>query len=461
MSFPDVAPPHDCPLPEANRRKAAWWSWPLVVFALLPFNWFFEKAGEGASPAGGEIAVSGSADLALLKLQSQVVIASSKLDPGASEEALESLSTGIEGDRAIASLALLEAFVAPDSPRASETLGRFSKGVSRDLEESARLAVREGIDEAGRDRLRVHVGWFADLARGPELSPPPREGSIRAKSFLALTVLGLVVTAAVVGILGGAVLLVLHWRHVRLGRNANAFDPESGRTGVFLECFALYLGIMTLGSLVGGFLNVWGGIGCSILAVAFPLVWPRMRGLTWGEFRTSVGLHQGRGWGREIGAGVIGYLGVLAIASIGIALTLALTLVADFMDAPGSAGGGNPGSSGPEVHPVFGWLYEGSFWERFACLVLAAGFAPFFEELFFRGALYRHLRGRFRFLASALISSVIFAALHPQGYFAIPALAGIGVGFSLLREWRDSLVAPMVAHAINNGCLVGMFWILL
>jgi membrane protease YdiL (CAAX protease family) len=56
---------------------------------------------------------------------------------------------------------------------------------------------------------------------------------------------------------------------------------------------------------------------------------------------------------------------------------------------------------------------------------------------------------------------LIFAALHPQGFLAIPALASIGMGFSLLREWRDSLIAPMVAHAINNGILVGMLWLIL
>jgi membrane protease YdiL (CAAX protease family) len=107
---------------------------------------------------------------------------------------------------------------------------------------------------------------------------------------------------------------------------------------------------------------------------------------------------------------------------------------------------------------VVGWIYEGDLWVRLACFGLAAGFAPLFEELFFRGALQRYFRGRLQFLASALLTGLIFAALHPQGVFAIPALAGIGVGFSLLREWRDSLIAPMTAHAINNGCLVGMLW---
>jgi membrane protease YdiL (CAAX protease family) len=66
------------------------------------------------------------------------------------------------------------------------------------------------------------------------------------------------------------------------------------------------------------------------------------------------------------------------------------------------------------------------------------------------------LRGKYRFLFSAILTGVIFASLHPQGWMAIPALTAIGVGFSILREWRDSLIAPMVAHAINNGVLVGM-----
>ncbi|MDA8908926.1 CPBP family intramembrane metalloprotease, partial [bacterium] len=99
--------------------------------------------------------------------------------------------------------------------------------------------------------------------------------------------------------------------------------------------------------------------------------------------------------------------------------------------------------------------------ERLLCFFLAAVFAPVFEELFFRGALHRWLRGRFGFLVSALLTGAIFAALHPQGWLGIPALAAIGVGFSLLRESRDSLIAPMVAHAINNGVLVTMLCIAL
>ena len=50
----------------------------------------------------------------------------------------------------------------------------------------------------------------------------------------------------------------------------------------------------------------------------------------------------------------------------------------------------------------------------------------------------------------------IFAVIHPQGLLAVPALTAMGFGFALLREWRDSLIAPMVAHALNNGMIVAM-----
>jgi membrane protease YdiL (CAAX protease family) len=38
----------------------------------------------------------------------------------------------------------------------------------------------------------------------------------------------------------------------------------------------------------------------------------------------------------------------------------------------------------------------------------------------------------------------------------IPALAGLGMTLSWIREWRGSLIAPMTAHAINNGVMLAM-----
>jgi len=428
-------------------RKAAWWSWPLIAFALFPFSWFDQGPAPGVeSPAP----THNPSDLAILKMQGQVVIATFRLNPVAAKEALEDLSELAGDDHSVAALALLECFVQPDSPRVEPLLQRFSKGVPDDLAIATEAAVSDGIDATMREDLRDHLGWFADLARGPGLAAPPQDEAIRVRSLVVMGAMGLVFTAGMFGILVGGVLLFLHLRRLKEGKTVNAFVPGRGPAGVLLECFALYLGIMTVGALVAAYLYEPLGIISYIAAVIIPLLWPRVRGVSMADFNAAIGFHRGKGWGKEIAAGAVGYLGVLAIASIGVSLMLLLTLVGGWFQE------GEPVS--PQAHPVVGWMYYGDFWTKLACLGLAAGFAPIFEEIFFRGALQRYFRGRFRFFASALLTGVIFAALHPQGFFAIPALASIGIGFSLLREWRDSLVAPMVAHAINNGALVLMLW---
>jgi len=82
--------------------------------------------------------------------------------------------------------------------------------------------------------------------------------------------------------------------------------------------------------------------------------------------------------------------------------------------------------------------------------------APFAEELFFRGFLYRGLRRRFSMWPAALISGAIFGLAHyqsPSYLLLIPGLALVGVSLALLLEWRQSLLATMAAHATFN--LVG------
>lgn len=451
-----IAPAPVAPPPSTEPRKPGWWAWPLVVLCLVPVE---RVAGRFAGDAPERIeaaAETETGDLALLKLQSQVVIATGRLDPGAAEEARDDLFGAVRGDRAFAALALLEEFVEPGSGRAEKALDRLSDRAPAEFADLVRRAARDGVDEEDRAELRRRLGWFAGLARGPGRAPPPAEREIRSRSSLVLMTMGLAITGAILALLCGAGLLVLHLRRVQGGAPGNAFQPATRNGGVFLECFALYLGLMVSGPIAGIWLGEAVAIGAYAAAVAVPLLWPWLRGVRWREFRREAGLHPGRGWLREVAAGCVGYLGVLAIASIGIFLTLVLTFLAGLVGGGSASDGG--AAPGPEVHPIVGWFYEGDLWTRLACLALAAGFAPVFEEIFFRGALQRYLRARFRFLPSALIGSVIFAALHPQGFFAIPALAGIGVGFALLREWRDSLIAPMTAHAINNGCLVGMLW---
>lgn len=109
------------PRPDAVR-KAAWWSWPLIALALFPFSWFDQGTAPGVeSPAPAH----NPSDLAILKMQGQVVIATFRLNPLAAKEALEDLSRVAVDDHSVAALVLLECFVQLDSPRIDSLLQRF------------------------------------------------------------------------------------------------------------------------------------------------------------------------------------------------------------------------------------------------------------------------------------------------------------------------------------------------
>lgn len=91
--------------------------------------------------------------------------------------------------------------------------------------------------------------------------------------------------------------------------------------------------------------------------------------------------------------------------------------------------------------------------ETVLLFVLAALIAPVVEELFFRGLIYRYLRGRWRVLRAVLVSSALFAAAHfivPL----IPVLFGLGVVLALITHRYRSLYPAVVVHGLNNGLAV-------
>src|SRR5262249_21992145 len=113
------------------------------------------------------------------------------------------------------------------------------------------------------------------------------------------------------------------------------------------------------------------------------------------------------------------------------------------------------------MHPVVPFLTHPSWALRLQVLFLAAVAAPIVEETMFRGVLYRHLREAsaawrrsVSVIFSAFVVSFVFAIIHPQGFVAVPLLMALAFGFTLAREWRGSLLAPMVAHGFNNAMIL-------
>ena len=86
----------------------------------------------------------------------------------------------------------------------------------------------------------------------------------------------------------------------------------------------------------------------------------------------------------------------------------------------------------------------------------------------FRGFLYRHLREatgsmsrRAGVLLSAIVTSLLFAVVHPQGLLAAPAIVGIALALAFMREWRKTLLPSILAHALNNAVMMAVLIALL
>lgn len=78
--------------------------------------------------------------------------------------------------------------------------------------------------------------------------------------------------------------------------------------------------------------------------------------------------------------------------------------------------------------------------------------APISEEVCFRGMLFGGLRTRLPRLAAALISGLVFGALHATtGISAVPSLIFFGFVLGLLYERTGSIVPGILLHMLNNS----------
>lgn len=273
----------------------------------------------------------------------------------------------------------------------------------------------------------------------------------------AVVVLLSVVGWYTVVFLGGSVGLVVLMVFLASGRTRATLAPASDlRVGVvlgetFVLWFALFLGLTVAMQFVGGGLGTEGRLVLSLFAMfasLAALAYPIMRGIPAAELRRAIGLHAGTGLLREAGWGALCYLTAVPLLAVGLAMFALLSWISTQVF----------GEQAEPSHPAVEMLADSSALRIVLLYTLASVAAPIVEEIAFRGVFYGHLRAVFaphRRLLSAFVaaafSSFVFAVIHPQGVLFVPALGGLAIGFCLYREWRSSLVAPMVAHGINNA----------
>jgi membrane protease YdiL (CAAX protease family) len=91
------------------------------------------------------------------------------------------------------------------------------------------------------------------------------------------------------------------------------------------------------------------------------------------------------------------------------------------------------------------------WYDSLGLLVLLIILAPMAEEVFYRGMLYNWLRQRLHVVIAAPVQAIIFGVSHHFGPADTTAVVLIGLAIALLYEWRQTLVAPVLMHAMVNA----------
>ena len=110
---------------------------------------------------------------------------------------------------------------------------------------------------------------------------------------------------------------------------------------------------------------------------------------------------------------------------------------------------GIPGFSGQGNEVIISELFGKSLLGLVLAFVITGIFVPFVEELFFRGFLFKGLKNYISPLASAIITSIIFASAHLSLTIAGPIFI-IGLVLCWLYQKNDNIWPGIVLHALKN-----------
>lgn len=297
------------------------------------------------------------------------------------------------------------------------------------------------LSQAQRDALVADHGYFGRLILtfGKPDSDPDRLQLVQGGDRV-LAVFSLYGAVLLVAGVGGIAALIVFIVRALSGKVRPTFEPPVPGGSVYLETVAIFTSAFLLLQTVASLLSLELGtrLMCQILLVPIAL-WPMARGVPFSTLRRQIGWHTGRGFWREVGTGIFALFAALPLVALAFAAMAALTMYQ--MRHSGTV----------PRNPVQQIVSQSSPAILVALFLLATLWAPLVEETMFRGALYRHLRGRLGVLFSTAITAGVFGFMHGYSLPMILPVATLGVVFALMREWRGSLIVSMVAHFIFNA----------
>ena len=307
---------------------------------------------------------------------------------------------------------------------------------------------QEPLTAAQKGHLLQRYGWFARLALGRRDPAARQQAEQRAVRVAVVNA-----TLAAAGLLGAFLGLVL------LGLMAVGFHtrvlrrhyPDVLQTcwrepTAYLEAVVIMFLTLFAFALVAGYLPAVLRLPAQLLVPLAGGGWLVLRG---GSALPPTAPAHGsrvRRLLREGACGLLGYVAGLPLLFLGLLLTARLRQLV-------TRAGWDEVVPTP-AHPAVEQMRDAGALQMTVMIVGAVVIAPLLEEYIFRGLLYHHLRQRHRAWLAGMIAAFVFAALHPQSLLGIPVLMAIGFTMAMIREWRGSLTAPVVAHACNNLCVM-------
>lgn len=433
--------------PPARRSVGSAVSWLVILLAVVAAQWHSSPGGE-APRQGFE------RDMALGLMGRYVVGMKSMLGEEGAALAIPQLEKARDGSHhpqkqlflapVLVELGAREQALAELERLAAAPGGGLSSHDAALLLQIYRQGSRS-LGAEGRQAVEKY-GWTGALALSHDRGPgdPERRAVVRSarRTFAGAAVF---VSGAVAALMAGTILFILALLMRRRGGLRARFSPPESPGEPLIEAFAIYLaGMIVLPALLGRMLP---GLASASVLLALPAVilaigWPSLRGAA--GTRAALGWHRGEGVWREMGAGVLGYLAGLPLLALALIPVLVLSRFSGKVPS----------------HPIVNEI-SGDPAVLVFIAVLGCVWAPVVEETFFRGMLFGYLRRRLHWSVSGVATGLLFALIHPQGWMAVPVLGMIGFTLCAIRQWRGSIIAPMTAHALNNGAVLFFAFLML
>ncbi|MFN8140499.1 MAG: type II CAAX endopeptidase family protein [Fimbriimonadales bacterium] len=324
---------------------------------------------------------------------------------------------------------------------------RESAKKTRDGLNKALLSLYEGKAKTPEEQRKLRVEIMKNSSGRFPFSIALDKAGAQRKTETPSALMSLFAIVALGGFIAGVSLLFVFISNVANRKWTFTGFPLAGASpavadelGLKMVAYLLVFSLLggALASMLSGFLpDSWADVAGSTILVVVLFSIARSRWISQFPGLRGLGIRR-ENIGRQIGMGFAAFL-------MAIPIVFGVGMLSNFLF---------PGLPSAD-HPVSRELLESS--NVLPAILSASVFAPLTEELFFRACLFQGLALRLKRPAVALVlSSLMFASIHPQGAASWLPLMAVGAVAGLTFWHTGSVLSAMVMHGLWNLSIIGI-----